>query len=63
MWVSHDRHTHFERQENGLGFANGNEQKPVRFHKRRRVYTAAAFNVCIRFAILVGNNYHYFECL
>ena len=23
MWVSHDGHTHFERQENGQDFANG----------------------------------------
>jgi len=38
MWVSHDGHTHFERQENRLGFANGDEQKPVRFLKRLRVY-------------------------
>lgn len=40
IWVSHDGHTHFERQENGRGFANGDEQKSVRFHMRRRVYKA-----------------------
>lgn len=36
--MSHDGHTHFERQENRRGFANGNEHKPTRFQKRRRVY-------------------------
>jgi hypothetical protein len=40
MWVSPYGHTHFERQENGRDFANGNEQNPVCFHKRQRVYKA-----------------------
>lgn len=62
MWVSHDGHTHFERQENGRDFANGNEQKPVRFHKRRRVCNTAATFVRIWLAILFGDYYHNFKC-
>lgn len=61
MWVSHDGHTCFKRQENGRGFVNGNEQKPVRFQKRRRVYKAPVPRSSWKCRFILAKNIHPFQ--